>query len=1054
MVQRVAFAFALLLCVHATLAQPEGWYEPCPPATLSVNIRHVFAPKPNEMIVLGQSGIHRTTDGGLSWQDACQGEYYGYANYYDAHFFDANNGIAVGSAVVKTTDAGATWSLVAVPSTPMYGVHFVSPTTGWAVTSKEILKTTDSGLTWASQFKETGLKFFEDIVFFNANTGVAIGGPSHALRTTDAGQTWTPVDFGTTVWPKRLSAVSPTVGYASGMSALYISVSTDSWGQVSVSTNGVKSSVWKTTDAGATWDQQVFTEPSWLRGVHFINEQTGWITGDAGLLGMTTDSGTTWQKFDLGTSQALYGVAFNGSNGLVGGANATVFASNDGGASWLKPRNTGTKSRVDGLYFFDEELGFAVADTSLLRTKDGGQSWQLLGLTVSSSLSPPAICFWNREKGWLANGKVARTTDGGLTWQTDWSQNARGVHFISSTTGWIVGYNGLIAKTTQSGNFGSWVTQESGTTNRLASVWFVDEQTGWAAGEKGTILKTTDSGAHWVPQGPASYPGDYSPPDFTQVRFLDLKVGWVASYNRMLRTADGGETWQIVRTDEYTHWLDGRTGWALPFSGDDPLTRTDDGGLTWRTDEEFGARKIYPQCVHFVNNRVGWVGASDGRILKTVSGGAGYKLYFPWLRADSSNYTGIGIANPNDSAATVSLEAFSPAGAPLYQPPTAVPLTAHQQTAQQGTEFFPVPAGAEQRGWVELTSDVYVGGLFQFGGSSELDGSLPVSGSPPGFRYFTRVYQGPTAFRGRPARTLITVVNPGSKTVDCWLSLYSGNQSFASSEATRSIPAHGQITETVADLFGQNASGGLIQVVGDGLIGFAKIELTSDGTAIGLNAQGPEVSKFLYSGQMAEVQGLFTSIKLVNGSYDARVVQLTAIDNQGGVIAGPVEKTIAGRQALEADAREVFNLTSDAIGTLKVEVDVPGAILGDVIFGDSTSFTYAAGLPLQAQPFREALFNHIAEGLGFFTGLALYVPGSKSADVTISVFAPDGNLKGTTTVPMGAGSRLSKTVSEFIPSALGQIGGYIRISSTEPLVAQELFGYPQLMSAVPPVVLQ
>ena len=319
MLQRVAFAFALLLCVHATFAQPEGWYEPCPPATLSANIRHVFAPKPNEMVVLGQSGIHRTTDGGLSWQDACHGESYGYANYYDAHFFDANNGIAVGSAVVKTTDAGATWSLLVVPSAPIYGVHFVSPTTGWAVTSKEILKTTDSGLTWASQFQETGLKFFEDIVFFNATTGVVIGGAKPRPAYHRCGPDLDSGRFRYDSLAEAVEPVSPTVGYASGMSAAYISVSSDSWGQVSVSTNGVRSSVWKTTDAGATWDRQVFTETSWLRGVHFINEQNGWITGDAGLLGRTTDSGTTWQKLDMGTSQALYGVSFNGSNGLVGG---------------------------------------------------------------------------------------------------------------------------------------------------------------------------------------------------------------------------------------------------------------------------------------------------------------------------------------------------------------------------------------------------------------------------------------------------------------------------------------------------------------------------------------------------------------------------------------------------------------------------------------------------------------------------------------------------------------------------------------------------------------
>jgi photosystem II stability/assembly factor-like uncharacterized protein len=41
----------------------------------------------------------------------------------------------------------------------------------------------------------------------------------------------------------------------------------------------------------------------------------------------------------------------------------------------------------------------------------------------------------------------------------------------------------------------SWVTQTSGTTNTLRDIFFIDGSTGWAVGENGTVLKTTNGGS-------------------------------------------------------------------------------------------------------------------------------------------------------------------------------------------------------------------------------------------------------------------------------------------------------------------------------------------------------------------------------------------------------------------------------------------------------------------------------------------------------------------------------------------------------------------------------
>ena len=154
------------------------------------------------------------------------------------------------------------------------------------------------------------------------------------------------------------------------------------------------------------------------------------------------------------------------------------------------------------------------------------------------------------------------------------------------------------------------------------------------------------------------------------------------------------------------------------------------------------------------------------------------------------------------------------------------------------------------------------------------------------------------------------------------------------------------------------------------------------------------------------------------------------------------------------------------VGSLVVEADGEG-VVGDVIFGDSINFAYAASVPLQTQTFTEALFNQVANVSGFFTGLAFFYPGLEAeaspqgpeqAEITIQVFLPDGSQVGERVLTLAPGERTSQLVEQLVEE-IELAGGYVRIFATHPIIGQMLFGVLgpggiQLFSAVPPTVVR
>lgn len=92
----------------------------------------------------------------------------------------------------------------------------------------------------------------------------------------------------------------------------------------------------------------------------------------------------------------------------------------------------------------------------------------------------------------------------------------------------------------------NWRQVESPVSRMLTAVYFVDAKTGWAVGYDFAVLKTTDGGNSWQLQNYEPEPGW----PFYDVFFLNAQRGFALGERGSFRvTDDGGTSWQDIETD-------------------------------------------------------------------------------------------------------------------------------------------------------------------------------------------------------------------------------------------------------------------------------------------------------------------------------------------------------------------------------------------------------------------------------------------------------------------------------------------------------------------------
>jgi len=263
------------------------------------------------------------------------------------------------------------------------------------------------------------------------------------------------------------------------------------------------------------------------------------------------------------------------------------------------------------------------------------------------------------------------------------TNNLNGAYLLDSGTGFVVGDEGTILKTTDAG--ATWAPLTSGRTTVLHDVYLFNPDEGVAVGEQGLILRTTDGGAAWhrVASGVQDslrsisfsgvngicgggsdtilYSNDsgaswqisqtgFFGPGFQGAHMLGATTGFVVGQNAIFQgligaSTDGGASWAFQSfyfdsnegggTDAF--FFDQNTGVVsgFVFDGRGAIARTTDGGTNWST--LFFDQAI--EGIDFATADIGFAVGGSGRILRTNDSGV------TWNEQTSGTSTNLSDVN-------------------------------------------------------------------------------------------------------------------------------------------------------------------------------------------------------------------------------------------------------------------------------------------------------------------------------------------------------------------------------------------------------------------------
>ena len=500
-----------------------------------------------------------------------------------------------------------------------------------------VLRTTDGGNTWTPLLDDLGGLSIGAIAAHPTQSGVLLVGTGEAntsgdsydgiglLKTTDGGDTWSPSGLPTS---QRIGRIAWDV---TNPNIIHVAVA---GGQYS---KGPDRGVYRSTDAGATWQRTLFLSDS-TSAIDVVVDPTNGARVYAAM----------WERLR------------SASNRLVSGPTSGIYRSTDTGVTWTE-MTTGVPTTNDVA-----RIGLAVAPTSpatlyavyskfsvssgtfmdgVYRSTNSGGTWAKVS---GASLGNPYSSFgWyfggirvspvNANVVFVTGVPLMRSTNGGVNWSDVTGVQHVDMHDLwinpANAAHWVSGNDGGIYITTNSG--GSWVqapdlpitqfyaiamdpqlpqriyggTQDNSTPRTLTGA--LDDWDVLIGGDGFTVLvDPTDSN---VIYGEAQYGFMGKSTDGFNFDFIfdgagmDGRANWhmpfVMAPNNHLTLYAG--TWRVWRT------TDGGTNWT-PISPD--LTDGPGGGnLVFGTLTSLAVAPSSPNTI--------WAGADDGNVRVTTNGG-------------------------------------------------------------------------------------------------------------------------------------------------------------------------------------------------------------------------------------------------------------------------------------------------------------------------------------------------------------------------------------------------------------------------------------------------
>lgn len=642
------------------------------------------------------NSIFKTTNSGENWVQQTSPEA---SNFECITFVNVNTGWVCGSGgtVIKTTNGGTNWFSQTFTSSKFNSMDFIDANTGYiAGDFGNIRKTINGGINWISQVSGIS-QTLHQIKFVNSITGFAVGSNAYILRTTNAGLDWiikSGPGIGSQIfYTIRLDSLSiynlmllatgtlTKYSYDYGenliladfpVEAIYsvdgVLFSQNDRHYYGVGSNGY---IVKTTNYGGNWmQQQSPTSQDLFSTCYADSSNFNWAVGAGGTILKFIPDWFSLNRFEISN----WDLCFINQNTGWKTSLQTVSKTTNSGYNWIE-QVIPTQAQMFSITFINDNTGWEVGDNNnIIKTTNGGNNWFILNSGLSGNPYWWSVDFFDNNIGWICGyAGIMKTTDGGNLWTiVDTNSFLYELKFINANTGWAMGINGKILKTTNGGM--NWYGQNSGTNFRLSSFYMIDANTGWAAGndfnpDTAIILKTTNGGTNWQLQNA------FTQFNIFKLSFLDANLGYITGQSKILKTTNGGNNWiqeeLLIKNSPNGMQFVVNNNLAVGFVSGRPFLRT---SFEYIGGEPIGNSGNYPGWVQVNSGTTGYITAVDyinpfvafgvggdpggpeqGLILRTINGGQ------TWIRQQSneltSSFNDVSFADVNNGIAVGGISA-------------------------------------------------------------------------------------------------------------------------------------------------------------------------------------------------------------------------------------------------------------------------------------------------------------------------------------------------------------------------------------------------------------
>jgi photosystem II stability/assembly factor-like uncharacterized protein len=439
----------------------------------------------NENIVFTsnlQQGIYKSVDAGKTWTSLnAPGTF-----FREVNFIDEMNGFAVaqqeninGYRLIETTDGGQNWVTRDSICDFLGRLEFANDMVGYLTSNCGMFKTTDGGATWSllNDSPQGGT----DLYVFDEHTIWITWGLVYQFSN----------DGGTT-WSERNSA-----GFGGDMEGVFVLDRNNVW------MTGKNVGIAYSQDEGLTWKEQIPGSKANLNSISFVDDQLGFAAGtqiERDVLLVTENGGAIWKERYIGDI-IMNDMDNFGSEHIVVGGRRGAFYSGDRGITWNELPNIGDNWIESVDYLSDSDIYLGGSGGRIWKTDSQGNNFMR---QVNTTRFIEDVKFANPTIGWAVStdGKIFHTSDGGLNWaeqHTD-EEELEKLYVKDINTAMAITYFADYYLQTNNGGE-TWEKRMLPGATFWGEMAFMDDHTGWLVGGTsgtGIIYITEDGGDTWV----------------------------------------------------------------------------------------------------------------------------------------------------------------------------------------------------------------------------------------------------------------------------------------------------------------------------------------------------------------------------------------------------------------------------------------------------------------------------------------------------------------------------------------------------------------------------